>query len=63
MKMRIEFSMDNDSFQDAMQRVMELRGIMEDIVLDFDHGHEDGGIRDMNGNRIGQWEITENEKD
>jgi hypothetical protein len=57
MKMVIKFDMDNASFEDS--RGHEIKRILEKVIDLVYLGATDGGIRDMNGNKIGCWEIKE----
>jgi hypothetical protein len=57
MKMKIEFSMDNEAFSDDLEGV---RGILTDIIYRVCENAETGrSIVDLNGNRIGQWTVED----
>jgi hypothetical protein len=58
MKMKIEFSMDNDSFKQDSQYEMSaiLRKIHESAVWEYERK---GAVMDSNGNRIGQWIVED----
>lgn len=54
MTLKLKFRLDNGKpFDDPAERDRILRGIA--------HGNQAGAIRDANGNRIGQYAMTEDE--
>jgi hypothetical protein len=57
---RLEFSTDNAAFgEDEFQRNHEIARILRDIAAKV--GEQDlisGSARDLNGNKVGEWEIT-----
>lgn len=56
--LKIEFSTDNAAFGDG-DGPYECKRILEDIAEKIaEHGRRDGGILDINGNRIGRWSVT-----
>jgi hypothetical protein len=54
--MIIEFSTDNAAFDD--ERVEVVR-ILQLIAARVENGDVSGVIRDSNGNRVGQWNLTD----
>lgn len=55
---RIEFKTDNAAFDDG-NRAQEIARILRDeIAFQVRHGALGGIVRDINGNRVGQWSIT-----
>lgn len=54
--MKIEFTTDNASFENDGLKA-EARRILADIASRVEIGQREGSIRDLNGNRIGQWEV------
>ena len=58
MRMTIEFSMDNAAFDD-LGRADEISRILKRIEQRIQDGEDGGGIVDYNGNRVGEWEISE----
>jgi len=57
MNMKIEFSMDNASFEDAP--VTEIERIFRDIADHVANGEFTYTIRDTNGNKIGHWAVKQ----
>jgi hypothetical protein len=55
MKMKIEFNCNNAAFDDAEQ---EIKRILDKVSIAVQHA-EFGIIRDVNGNAIGKWELSE----
>jgi hypothetical protein len=57
MRFVLEFSMDNAAFgENEIERNAEARRILKDVSGQLLAGDR-GGIRDVNGNRIGEWSI------
>jgi hypothetical protein len=52
----VKFSTENAAFGE--DRAEEICRILKEVEAKVKAGYEDGSIRDINGNRIGQWEIT-----
>ncbi len=61
--MKIQFSTENAAFRDVdgnenfWDRAEESRRILQEIVEKLFYGHDHGSIMDINGNKIGSWEI------
>lgn len=60
MKLRIEIEFGND----AMQRYSQARAVIQDAVGTSEYRAkaavgDNGTLRDINGNRVGHWEVTE----
>lgn len=55
MNIRIEVNLDNSAFEDNPD---ELHNVVGQIPRNVRPG-DDGKLRDSNGNRVGQWEVTE----
>ena len=62
MKLTIEIEMDNDAFEsngNGAEAARILKDLWDDIDC-FDLSDGDGGIlRDINGNKVGFWKVTE----
>lgn len=57
MEFKLKFKMDNAAFGDnEIDRNTEARRILADVGKQLLAGDR-GSIRDVNGNRIGEWEI------
>lgn len=54
--MKIEFKTDNQAFQDGNEPT-EIQRILKQISAEIDYGFISNFIKDVNGNRIGTWEI------
>ena len=54
---KLEFSTDNAAF-DGDLKWMEIDSILRAVADRAGDGQTSGLIRDSNGNRIGQWELT-----
>ena len=62
--MKIKFSTSSDAFRDPFTgkeddyyKANECIRIMQDILDKIKRGNEYGPIMDINGNKIGEWEI------
>lgn len=55
--MKIEFKTGNAAFDEYGDR--EVRRILEKIADDIESGHTSGVIMDINGNKIGHWELED----
>lgn len=63
--MKIEFSTDNAAFKDPdgvegfdiVYRDREIIRILSNIIEDVEIGYDCGSIRDINGNKIGEWSL------
>lgn len=63
--MKIEFSTDNAAFKDPdgveafdiVYRDREVVRILSNIIEDVKIGCDCGSIRDINGNKIGEWSL------
>lgn len=53
--MKIQFTTSGAAFEDYGDN--EVRRILEGIADKVEHGYSDGSIMDINGNKIGFWEI------
>lgn len=54
---RCDITMDNAAFEDGV----ELPELLRKVAGDVEFGNQDGSIRDSNGNRVGTWQIDEDE--
>ena len=54
---KLQFSTDNAAFDGDLKR-MEIDSILRAVADRAGDGQTGGLIRDSNGNRIGQWELT-----
>jgi len=62
MQFNMKFSMDNAAFDDGADGATEMTRILRVTatrIEKFGIDYEGQGILDINGNRVGQWEITE----
>ena len=57
MEIKINFNMDNAAFENDVERQTSL--ILLKIANDVQCGIKSGKPRDLNGNTIGSWEITD----
>jgi hypothetical protein len=55
---KMSFNTENAAFQDCYKE-HEIRRILEKIAVQVYEGSTDGNIFDINCNKIGQWELTE----
>ncbi len=63
--MVIKFKTNNAAFKDPdgvesfdiVYRDREVIRILEDIIIDIEVGCDCGSIRDINGNKIGEWSL------
>ena len=62
MNFKLEFNCDNDAFQNdgeddfnIVARNLETTRILNKIISDINRGVEGATIRDINGNKVGQW--------
>jgi hypothetical protein len=59
----IEISTDNDAFYDDTvtrhNRTHELRRCLNRIIAALETGTTDGRIMDINGNKVGHWEVDD----
>lgn len=53
--MKIEFSTGNAAFDEYGD--YEVKRILAKIIEQVENGYEDGVIMDINGNKIGEWEL------
>ena len=53
--MKIEFKTSNAAFDEY--GFEEVKRILEDISNKVEYGHTSGVIMDINGNKIGEWEM------
>lgn len=53
--MKIQFNTGNAAFE--MYGDQEVRRILEEIASKVEHGYDHGSIMDINGNKIGTWEL------
>ena len=53
--MKIQFDTDNAAFEEYGDA--EVRRILEEIADKVEHGYDHGSIMDINGNKIGSWEL------
>lgn len=53
--MKIKFSTSNAAFEEY--GTYEIKRILEKIIRQVENGHEDGVIMDINGNKVGEWEL------
>lgn len=53
--MKIEFSTDNAAFDESCYA--EIKRILDNIAEDVRIGCDCGSIMDINGNKIGSWEL------
>ena len=56
-EMTMKFNMDNDSFQESM--IPQIHEIMENTAGMIEQGYLQASIFDVNGNKIGYWDISE----
>jgi len=57
MKFKCEIDMDNAAFKESPE---ELERCLNDVIDSYDWGSRlNGFVYDLNGNKVGQWEITE----
>jgi len=56
MKFKIEFGMDNAAFEEQAEEVSR---ILTETAHKVRHGEDFGNIRDINGNRIGEWSLAD----
>lgn len=61
MRFKLEMNCDNDAFADDLsgEVIAILTGVQQQIML----GDSEGICRDVNGNTVGRWEITEADAD
>jgi hypothetical protein len=57
MKFNLEFKMDNAAFAD--EPLAEAAGMLDEISAKLRDGDFKGTLFDVNGNKIGQWEIAD----
>jgi hypothetical protein len=55
---KIEFKTGNSTFSDEAKE-LEIARILKKIAYQIATGYDNDKIRDINGNTIGSWEITE----
>lgn len=63
--MKIQFSTGGSAFgseyetdeMDSIYRGQEIIRILKRIITQIENGYEDGAIMDINGNKVGKWEI------
>jgi hypothetical protein len=55
MKMNMNFEMDNDAFYERY----EFERILKDVVEKYNQGFSEHAIMDVNGNKVGRWEIID----
>ena len=65
MKFTLQFDMDNAAFWDDKGNFnpIEVKRILERVANKSEHFEDllDGAIRDINGHKIGQWEVERGE--
>ena len=54
--MKIEFSTGNAAFEDFD---IEVKRILEKIICEIEDGSTSGSIIDINGNKVGHWDVDE----
>jgi len=54
---KIQFSTENAAFEGG-DLMSECARILREIADNLERGRESGGVHDVNGNRVGNWEIT-----
>ena len=61
MKFKLEFDMDNNAFwEDDKLNIHEIKSVLDYVQHRVEYARN-GNAVDINGNKIGQWEITDNE--
>jgi hypothetical protein len=58
MKFTLEFDMDNAAFDEGNDEAPRILRKLAGTIEDFSAG-SGGKIRDINGNTVGHWEVTE----
>lgn len=61
--MSIDFDLGNAAFEGERSRQLEIYRILGDIREKVINGHEDGIIKDVNGNTVGKWAYDPCEED
>lgn len=56
--MKIEFKTGGAAFDEPYQ-ASEIKRILEEIATKVECGYYSGKIIDINGNNVGEWELTE----
>ena len=58
---KVEVKTGSDAFgEDYFEKAAELKRILEKIIAELDYGIvEKAPIMDLNGNKVGYWELTE----
>jgi len=56
MKLSIEINLNNSAYDDNPE---ELQEALENIIVKINWGDAEGIVFDSNGNKTGNWEITE----
>lgn len=61
--MIIEFDTNNSAFDnsDGLHGRAEIARILRNIADKVEEGRVDGSIRDINGNRVGNWKLNDND--
>lgn len=57
MEFKLNINMDNAAF--AVMPELELAALLEGTINSLRGGAVEGSLRDVNGNKVGKWEITE----
>jgi hypothetical protein len=63
MRIRVNFSLDNEDFQPPDEASVALNDIFTRLCEVFDDGARGGVVRDTNGNTVGDWAIVPEEDD
>lgn len=58
MKLKIEFACDNAAFENG-KLLPEAARIIRDAATKVEGGREAGACRDINGNWVGHWSLTD----
>lgn len=58
---KVEIQTGNDAFgEDYIDNVVEIKRILEKVIAELDYGFiNKTPILDLNGNKVGYWELTE----
>ena len=52
----LKIDTENDAFQ--QDKSFECNRILEEVMFKLQDGYDEGIIHDINGNRVGKWELT-----
>jgi len=61
MRLTIDISLDNEAYQDTLG--WQLGENMQDIIERIGLGSRNGTVYDSNGNKTGQWRMTDHEQE